>query len=359
MSTEKTKNIEERGRINEEAAAWALRIRSGETDATGEDYLEWLAASPEHEAAMARARETWALFGDQATAPEVVKARRDALARAGRVSAGRWRGLAGLSMLFDSPIRWAAAAFLIALVAVPLLLWRSAIEDAGLSGPSVAAYATDIAETRVVTLSDNSRVSLDAASAINVNYTDEARDIALLRGQAHFDVAKNPARPFRVTAGEQTVVATGTSFNVELIGDEVLVTLIEGEVVVVDKGAVGSARAENSPETARPVTLKPGEQLVAASAAPPEIAKADIEKTSAWRHGKVMLDGDNLDMAVQRMNRYSRIRLEVGDLRLNAYRITGVFNAGDTDAFVEAVETYFPVEARRMSASSIVFYPRR
>lgn len=353
MTAEKKEQNEERERINAEAAEWLLRIRNDENDASGKEYLDWLATSPAHEDAMKRARETWALFGDQATAPEVVKARRDALARAGKTTARRWRGLAGLGERLGARWRAGIAAAFLALAVAPILIWTAL--DETVETADAATYATDVAETRIVTLADNSRISLDADSTIEVRYTDEARDIALLKGQAHFDVAKNPARPFRVTAGDQTVVATGTSFNVELVGDEVLVTLIEGEVVVAEKDTVAQVR---NTSVEAPVTLKPGQQLVASHVAPRQVEKADIEKTNAWRHGKIMLEGDSLDAAVQRMNRYSRIRLEVGDDRLNAYRITGVFNAGDTDAFIEAIEAYYPVEARRLSASSIILYPR-
>src|SRR3546814_1264895 len=78
-------------------------------------------------------------------------------------------------------------------------------------------YRTVLGERRVVTLADGSTVSLDAASEVRVAYSERARELALVRGQARFDVAHDPRRPFAVQARDQRVVATGTAFNVDLL----------------------------------------------------------------------------------------------------------------------------------------------
>lgn len=358
-----TKKIEES--VLEEAAGWLMRIQAGELSEDSPDYRAWLEASSDHQEAMTRARITWGVLGDHARAPEITTARRDALTRLTRMSENRWKSLSKIGARFGWRARAGLAAAILALVATPII---TLIAFSGESTSVVGSrYSTEVAETRVITLADNSRISLDAASSVDVAYTATARDITLLRGQAHFDVAKDLSRPFRVTAGDQTVVATGTAFNVEMIGDEVLVTLLEGEVIVTgaDKTDRVAAEAIASPDEARrasaamAVKLKPGEQFLAAKDVAPRVEKApNLEKTSAWRQGKVFLEDDPLSVAVARMNRYSRIRLTVADDRLDALEIGGVFNAGDTDAFIEALEATFPIEARRMSGSSIELHPR-
>lgn len=341
-----------RRRINAEAAAWYLRFSNGEADETSPAYRHWLASAAEHAAAMARARSTWAFFGEQAVAPEIVKARRDALVRAEAAAARRWRPVFALPGWFVRRRGALAAALAVLLIAAPAALWRMTAMSPERAEAAATIYTTQIGETRVVTLADNSRVSLDAATRLAVRYAAGARDIELQQGQAHFHVAKDPGRPFRVTARDRTVIATGTAFNVELVGEEVLVTLLEGEVVVT---AADAATQVLPP----PVRLKPGQQLIASRSAPPEIDdRPNMAKTNAWREGKVFLEGDSLSAAAARMNRYSRIRLVVADAGLDGHRISGVFDAGDTDAFVEAVEAYFPVDARRISAATIALYPR-
>lgn len=358
-------------RLLEEAAGWRLRIEAGEASETSPDYLEWLNASDEHADAMMRARITWALLGEHARAPELTRARSDALARTTEAAARRWTPMTSLRRR-----RWRRPQSLLALAASLLLMLATGLIATdrlpALTPPGTAAqvYATDIAETRVVTLPDNSRIALDAATRVAVAYTGEARDITLLEGQAFFTVARDAARPFRVTAGGQTVTALGTAFNVELIDREVVVTLVEGEVVVTGAPAAGppgpppqaAGEAPAPSASADPpgaVRLVAGQQLIAAPDAPPQLAGApDIEKSTAWRRGRIMLDDDTLQAALARVNRYSRIRIVIADPVLAELRIGGVFNAGDTDAFIEAIETAFPIEARRMSASVIELHAR-
>ena len=348
---------EQRRRINAEAAAWHLRFRDGTADEGSSDYLDWLASSPDHGAAMERARNTWDVFGDHAVAPEVVKARRDALDRSGKFAARRWAVFGSV----PRPAKAMAAAVMLAVVMTPVFFfWQQADNRPANGVTAVQVFETDIGETRIVTLSDNSRVSLDAFTRLKLRYTEDERDIELERGQAHFDVATDPTRPFRVTAGDQVVTATGTAFNVEMVGDDVLVTLLEGEVVVTEAPAAQPIQASSPVDVPPPAhKLRPGQLLVASARHEPQIVdEVNVQKTNAWRDGKVFLEGDSLSVAVARMNRYSRIKLSVADDSLEALRISGVFNAGDTDAFVEAVEAYFEIDARRMTSSRIELHPR-
>lgn len=374
MAEQRTETEEDR--ILEEAAVWFMRLEAGETSENSPDYRAWLEASDAHQDAMARARITWGVLGDHAKSPELTKARSDALARSTDSAARRWQPLksgreqTGVRFGWRAPA--IAAVLVVGLIAVPVALLQFSGEQpitnerpAESARPAPMHYATDVAETRVVTLPDNSRISIDAATQVSVSYTAAARDITLLAGQAHFNVAKDATRPFRVTAGDRTVVAIGTAFNIEMIGDEVLVTLLEGEVIVTDarspkvlapSGGGDYATLANS---STPVKLEPGQQLLAVRDNALRIdAAPNIEKTTAWRQGKVFLEEDILPVAVARMNRYSRISLVVADDSLNVLEIGGIFNAGDTDAFIEALEAAFPIEARRMSASLIELHPR-
>lgn len=374
MAEQRTETEEDR--ILEEAAVWFMRLEAGETSENSPDYRAWLEASDAHQDAMARARITWGVLGDHAKSPELTKARSDALSRSTDAAAWRWQSLKSereqTGVRFGWHVPAIAAALVVGLIAVPVALLQFSREQPTINEwPTESAqsapmhYATDVAETRVVTLPDNSRVSLDAATQVSVFYTATARDITLLAGQAHFNVAKDATRPFRVTAGDRTVVAIGTAFNIEMIGDEVLVTLLEGEVVVTDaRSPKVSAPSEGGDHTtvassSTPVKLEPGQQLLAVRDNALRIdAAPNIEKTTAWRQGKVFLEEDILSVAVARMNRYSRIRLVVADDSLNVLEVGGIFNAGDTDAFIEALEAAFPIEARRMSASLIELHPR-
>lgn len=352
---------EELRRANEEAALWYVRFQSGDTSEEDPDFLDWLAASPFNAAAVTRAEQAWRLFDSPDSAsPEILKVRHQALKRSGRRASRRWAVFAPL--VARVPLIAAAAL----LFAVSASVGVAALNDAARQSAPVQGLMvlhTDIGETRTLTLSDNSRISLDAATRLEVNYSEAARDVRLLSGQAHFEVAKDRRRPFRVRAGDRTIIATGTAFNVELVGQDVRVTLLEGEVVVTETPPPpvrASVMDKPAPQPSAPaLKLRPGEQLIASVAAPAHIADdVNIEKTSAWREGRVFLQGDTLSEAVERMNRYSHIKLTIAGTDIDDLQMSGVFRAGDTDAFIEAVEATLPVEARRMAADRIEFHAR-
>jgi transmembrane sensor len=309
--------------VHEEAARWLVRLGDAPDDAAiFQAFEDWRDAAPEHRQAFEDVQESWALFGDQAAAPELLVLRRDALGRAG----GRRRGL-------DLDRRGVAAG-LAALAAGPLAFygWRRLRPDAR------KTLRTAIGEQRTVTLSDGSRVSLDANTVVRVAYSPALRLAEVVEGRAHFEVAKDKARPMKVRAGTRTVTALGTAFTVEHEGERVVVTLVEGRVAVTDTAPVhGSAPP--------PKELAPQQQLVFAANATPLVHEAvDVERAMAWREGKLVFDDESLADAVARVNNYSRVKIVVEDAPAQALKISGIFNAGDTPAFVEAVQSYFPVE---------------
>jgi transmembrane sensor len=103
-------------------------------------------------------------------------------------------------------------------------------------------------------------------------YRTSAR-IRLVAGQALFRVAKDKTRPFIVTAGDRTVTALGTAFDVRLEAHKVEVTLLEGRVAVR-----GLGQASNQPT----LELKPRQQLVAYDGDPPTIRAVNVAIASAW-----------------------------------------------------------------------------
>ena len=309
--------------VHEEAARWLMRLGDAPDDAAiFEAFEDWRDASPEHRQAFEDVQESWALFGDQAAAPELLVLRRDALGRAG--GAGKRRGLD----------RRGLAAGLAALAAAPLAIygWRQLHPDAR------QTLRTAVGEQRTVTLSDGSRVSLDANTLVKIAYSPALRLAEVVEGRAHFEVAKDKARPMKVRAGTRTVTALGTAFTVEHEGQRVVVTLVEGRVAVTE---AAPERGVAPP----PKELAPQQQLVFAANATPRMHEAvDVERAMAWREGKLVFDDESLADAVARVNNYSRVKIVVEDAPARALKISGIFNAGDTPAFVEAVQSYFPVE---------------
>nr|WP_232793205.1 FecR domain-containing protein [Caulobacter hibisci] len=240
------------------------------------------------------------------------------------------------------------------------------ITAAGVAGWTVgrpATYETALGERRVLTLADGSRVALDSDTRLEVRLKRHARNLELVRGQARFDVAHVSARPFSVRARDQVVVATGTNFNVDLLGPKVLVTLIEGRVTILKNAPASKLPFNPRPPPIVIAKLTAGQQLAAVAEAPgaaaaPAPAAAHIEPASvdravAWETGQLVFADEPLGAVAQRVGRYSPEPIFVegpsADLRLS-----GVFNAGDVETFIDAVQRTLPVRATRTPAGIVL-----
>ncbi|MEG8038613.1 FecR domain-containing protein [Sphingomonas sp. LR60] len=201
---------------------------------------------------------------------------------------------------------------------------------------------------------------LDADSAVRVRFSDDRRDLTLERGRASFKVAKNPLRPFAVTSGTSVVVAVGTAFSVERLSREVRVALYEGHVAVLrDRGSGPStqlARVSGGREPAEQA-LTPGRELILSD----DTAEATLRAASIGDRpggGQLSFASEPLTVAVQRVNRYNVGKPITVSPQAADVRVSGVFNTGDTDAFVQGVVAAFPVRAV-VSEGAILLAPLR
>jgi transmembrane sensor len=321
----------------EEAARWHMNLARDPSLEQSAEYIEWI-SDRRNVNARAAVADAWSGVGAMDTTPEVLEMRRQALARLRRT------GVEPRHRRYTA-VRVAAVLLFFALCgggALYLALYRP------------ISYKTDIGERRIVALPDGSRISMDSDTRVSVAYYKTGRAITLERGRSRFDVAHDPSRPFTVTAGSQTVVAVGTLFDVERLRSTVLVTLIQGQVVIKNDGAATSSSAGGAPSS---VSLKAGEQLVVSQRVQPAVVAADLKIAAAWESGHLVFRDEPLGDAVARVNRYTGHPVMV-DPSLESIRISGVFNAGDIGSFVSAVTSYFPVQASTNENDSILLQPR-
>ena len=285
-----------------EAADWCARLNS-RTVSTGEleEFYRWR-REPANAAAYAETEGAWraarALGGDA----DIADALGEVLMRPA-APAGWWRGW-----------RVQLSAACVALLAVLLIGW-------GVTRPQV--LETAIGEQRLTQLADGSRVRLDTHSRVEVRLHRAERDITLTAGQAFFEVAKDPRRPFLVTANGSTVRAVGTRFGVRMDGETVAVVLTEGSVRVA--GA-----------TAGSTMLQPGEAVTLVGGKVGTPRAADVEALTSWTTGRLIFRDTPLVAAVAEMNRYGRTPIILETRRADGLRVDGVFDSGNTEAFVTA-----------------------
>lgn len=310
----------------EAAAAWRIRLAEARRPTTPA-FARWRLANPRHERAWRRVSAPWDLIAEHAESPVVQAARDDAwrrLRRAERVG----RRLRLLLVL--------AATFAVISVALTLAA-------AAWLRPTV--YQTGPRARRVFDLADGSRVTLDGGTVLKVRMRARGRDLALVKGQARFDVAHDASRPFRVHADGRLVTALGTRFTVDLLGPAMRVTLLEGRVVVSRDPAVPAPPAGAQ---TRSVTLRPGERLILGGGAPAEPARIETvsgAQAIAWEQGQLVFEDEPLAAVAARISRYAAQPVVVVDRPAAALRMSGVFAAGDTATFLDTVTRYLPVKA--------------
>jgi transmembrane sensor len=208
--------------------------------------------------------------------------------------------------------------------------------------------ATRVGETRGVPLEDGSRMVLDTGSRVKVTFNATARDIELLQGQAHFEVAHEARRPFRVHTRAIEVVAVGTAFDVAALPARTTVTLIEGRVKVraMTGAAAGDPRVD---------MLTPGQQWgVDAAGRPLGEKEVKIADVTAWQRGNVVIDDDPLEEALAVINRYSNTRIVVRDPAVQSRHVSGTFRIGDVETEVVVLEHYFGLREISRSDREIV-----
>ncbi len=304
--------------IVQQAADWYARLHRGPlTEVEAARLQEWL-SEPAHREEFEKIDALWDHLEVLAQSPEIRSVRRELVATPPRVSR---RAVLG----------WALAASVAGAgvyIGLPYLVPPD-------------SYSTGIGEFRTVSLSDGSTVTLNTASEIRVRISRRARRIDLVRGQANFEVAKDPSRPFVVDVGDGEVVAVGTVFDVYRRASDVVVTLIEGRVNV-------RANAES-------LVLVPGEQVsFGVPGQAPLRSVADLGLVSAWRSGKLEFRETPLAEAIAEANRYSRVRIELRDPALANARISGVFDAGRNESLANALRAYFGLRIQRVGENRIL-----
>lgn len=316
MKEESVTDIDQR---LEAAARWHLRLAAaGDDEILRAEFRQWL-RHPDNVAAFEQILQSVAQVEVFAAEREIIALRRRALDRAQRGSdMGRSRRRS----------RWLSVAAGVCCVAIAASVFFALLR------PTTQEFTTGADERRILTLDDGSRLSMDANTKVTVNYSKSKRHLELSQGQARFMVAHDAARPFTVTARERTVLATGTVFNIDMLPQTLLVTLIEGRVRV-DATGIPAASVE----------LRPAEQLRVDAYGTRVRANVDTVDVEAWEQGKLVFDEEPLSDAIERVNRYSQTKIAFTDPMLNKMTVSGVFNAGDVRAFVEGVTASMPLRS--------------
>lgn len=288
---------------------WAARSAYGTL--TSEEYAErdaWLATDRRHRGAYARARAGLLVMEDMVAAAPPVSAsindnERD-LTKSGRLRA--WWAI---------PI----AASVMVVLGIGSLQWtRPSVETPGKKVVLASARTMDLPDGSVATLGRDARITVDLSSA--------TRRITLAAGEATFEVAKDPSRPFVVQSGDVFAQATGTVYSVSRVGAN------GGRVKVRE----GSVLVWSRDERDQAVLLRAGGELILNPGPPAPAMSKESHPLPPPPLAQISLDNATIATAAERFNRVNGVKIVIADPTLGEKRIVGLFAANDPEQFARA-----------------------
>ncbi|TQV78908.1 DUF4880 domain-containing protein [Exilibacterium tricleocarpae] len=346
-NTRKDKVIpfEEPQSVQAQASAWLARLDGD--DISDEDLLtfkQWINQDEAHVAAFEKATAAWGELNILTRLPSALQQKRQQKVRNKKVK-------------IKYLLRNAAVA---AIVVLGLL---AGLQQA-FSPPQPVSYWTAVGEQKTITLPDTSLVQLNTSSRIKVDYSATARAVYLYQGEAHFEVASNPGRPFEVYAGTGRVRAVGTAFSVMLVdnSDDVNVIVTEGVVEVAPEIHPPPVAKGHSPGT---VALPPpvaSQRIEAGKAAlfdedevkvVRQIDADEMQRRLAWQEGLLIFSGESLEEVVAQLSRYTDTKILIKSEAARELSIGGQFQVGDTEAIFNALERGFGLQADYVTSSLV------
>lgn len=339
--------------IHKKALEWRIRIEGA--DVSAEDKLKfkaWLDADIRHQQAYDRAATVWTSFRTLDK---------------GKIGAAMFEPsfLDNIrTYLTDLPNAFKRPKFQIGAIATAVVTMAATAlsipQIFPASAPSettetlvTTTYNTERGKFLSVTLSDGSALELGPTTEIDVDFSDKRRDIDLIQGSVVFDVASDPNRPFRVSAGNFTATALGTVFDVRNNGGIVRLAVLEGAVeaanpFVINAEPTSMIRRQNI-EAGHQIAISQLEGLF-------DIRPLRENGFAVWRENRLRYVGAPLSELIADANRYSEVPIIIdgGATHLDEITVTFTFNGDDVHSMLRVLPNMFPVEVDQSSNDAIL-----
>ena len=360
--------------IKEEAGAWIVKIDGGNLSASDASQLQqWLSTSDYHRDYLEKLARNWdsmAVMQELAALFPINGVQgKPTIAERLREKLSNWQ----------RPAVWSGTGLATCALVIALFL----------SGQPPNHFATGIGQQASYQLEDGSTINLNTNTEVEIDFSQDRRRIHLLKGEAHFDVAKNPQRPFVVYAGEGMVWAVGTAFNVRYIGslnsnrsDPIIdVTVTEGTVKVYAQVEVAAPSLSTNPiddtsslsqqaqaSEAQAIEAQATEALVnagktvqysnhinAIAPAPDTV----LEQKLAWQQGSIVFTGQTLEQALTEIARYTSKQLVIIDPAIKDIRVGGHYKTNDIDGLLATLSQGFDLNIKQTKRNTIEISARQ
>lgn len=243
-------------------------------------------------------------------------------------------------------LRYAAVAAIILAVSLTWFLWPTS----SVTTQSVAVARHELVVPRgsqcEFLLPDGTHVWINSGSKLSYlsDYDDTARYVSL-EGEAYFEVAPNAQKPFVVSAGDLSIKALGTAFNVFTFNGMVTTSLVEGCVEV-----------KNSIDASPAVTLLPGHEVVYDNKnGGIELSSVQTDLMCSWRHKKWVVKSMPLPEFIERLQRRYDATISIMNPQLFKAKVTGSFVNEDIDQILSGIEAAFQLKIERNGADYLLY----
>ena len=301
------------------AIDWMLRLESGNASPSERQVFKaWLAQSPEHLAA-------WQRVAGVLKAP-VADLQSVERRSPGQLQAARRALLSGTSPSGKNALRGSLLLLLLGLGAAGLV--NRVTPLTGL----MADQHTGTGERKTIELADGSLLTLNARSAVDIEFSNGQRRVRLREGELQVDVAADAGRPFVVATAQGQVQALGTRFMVRQGADESLASVQQHSVQLDTLGGQQRRIDTGQAEAFTANQIDPQ--------TPTSRSQAD------WLQGRVELHDEPLSALVEALRPY-----QTGVLRISPeaarVRVFGVFALDNTAQTLSALAQTLPIKVTR------------
>lgn len=325
--------------IDDEASIWLVRLDNGNlSDQSRKELKAWLAADKRHPVALKAMTDIWDGMDE-------------VLINIDDETPSKNISLWPILKPIFQPLALAASISFIA-----IFIWLAMPNNVQKN-----SYATLIGQQMDATFNDGSIIHLNTNSRIETEFSDEKRIIKLIKGEALFEVAHDPNRPFIVYAGNRLVQAIGTKFVVHLKSENIQVTVTDGKVkmskVPLNTTLTDIKELNNTTTQKDDIYIAKGEKVIVGDNQAPKLTRIkpeNIKRELSWLNGKLVFDNEELLNVIEEINRYVNIEIVLKDPSLHNIRISGRFDLEDSEALIEAIELSFNMKSQRLGSNKIL-----
>ena len=223
-------------------------------------------------------------------------------------------------------------------------------------------YSTKTGEQTSFNLPDGSFVHLNTNSLLTISFSNNHRQLNLIKGEALFDVAKDKSRPFSVTSGQQSFTALGTIFNVQKSDNNHLELIVtEGRVLIADSNESLPVLTKKIANTSRNhqqnnIVVAGEKAVIINKIQLPKsiISPQALSQELAWQKGMLIFDGESLKTALDEISRYTDVTFTIEDQDIAERKVAGYFKADDVETLLASMSINFELNYTKINHNNVL-----